>query len=89
MQVSEAQRSSGGSARVVSSQLDVTDADAQEKAFEAHARAFSRLDAAVLCAGIGERGDFYTAADRAWQRTLAVDLQARIASVHTVSVVAT
>lgn len=56
--------------------LDSNLARAQDEAFNSHMARYSRLDAAVLNAGIGERGDFFNAKNAGWQRTLDVDLTA-------------
>ncbi|MEW5301523.1 MAG: hypothetical protein WDW36_004380 [Sanguina aurantia] len=68
--------SGGSKLRVHIARLDVSDQAAQEEAFNSHMARFSRLDAAVLNAGIGERGDFFSVKNTGWQRTLDVDLTA-------------
>ena len=71
--------------------LDVLDADAQHKAFEAHVARLSRGSGPVtivLNAGISERGDLFDpltlreASVGGWQSTLDVDLTAVITGMR-------
>lgn len=59
---------------------DVTDIDAQRRAFAAHVSTFGSLDVAILNAGIGETDDFITGED--WRRCLDVNLVAAMEGIR-------
>ncbi|KAL4437515.1 hypothetical protein ABPG77_003496 [Micractinium sp. CCAP 211/92] len=80
-QVASEVRGRGGQAIVVP--CDVSDPAQHLAAFRQHARAWGRLDYALLNAGIGESGDLlWCRSPTAWQKTLDVDLRAVMEGVR-------
>lgn len=67
-------QAAGGSAIAVTA--DVCDVQQQAAAFERHMSRWRRLDAAVLNAGIGERGRLLADESDDWRATLELDFVA-------------